>query len=627
MDLSSCLALALCAQVSATRLGPARDVEPEPLPLRFVAVGDYGTTLPGSFALAALVHALEPRLVITLGDNNYPDGAAATIDANVGQHFHDYIHPYAGSYGSGAAVNRFFPCLGNHDWLSPGAAPYLAYFELPGNERYYSVRRGPVELFALDSDLSEPDGILASSAQAAWLQAALAASSAPFRIVYLHHAPYSSSAVHGSQGLLQWPFRAWGASLVLAGHDHLYERASVSGLPYVVCGLGGNVRYPFGPPIGGSALRFNATEGCLLAVADEESLRLQLVTTGDAVVDDFVLPRGGIDPGSTTLVAEGATWRFLDTGVDPGATWTALAFDDSGWAQGPAQLGYGDGDEATVVGFGGDPQDKHVTTWFRHAFSVADPAAFGELQLRVLHDDGAVVHVNGTEVGRYDMPAGPITSATLASVAIGGQEELTFDPLTVDPAVLVAGTNVVAVEVHQASPTSSDVSFALELVGLGAGTTLLPAGATWRYLDTGVDPGAQWSTPGFDDQAWSSGPAPLGFGEGDESTTTAPGAVTTWFRATFSLADASAVGWLECSFERDDGLVVWLNGHEAARIDLPRGAIDAGTLAPFDVEGVPERTSLDPRLLVDGTNTVAVEVHQSSAASDDLSFDLALVAH
>jgi hypothetical protein len=97
------------------------------------------------------------------------------------------------------------------------------------------------------------------------------------------------------------------------------------------------------------------------------------------------------------------------------------------------------------------------------------------------------------------------------------------------------------------------------------------------------------------------------------------------------VADASAVDWLECAFVRDDGLAIHLNGQEAARFDLPLGGVGANTRAPFDVaagaENALERTSLDPRLLVDGTNTIAVEVHQSSLASDDLSFDLELVAH
>ena len=610
---------------------PQSGLTPPETPLRFVAIGDYGTTSAGSFAVAALVHALAPFHVITLGDNNYPSGGGGTIDQNIGQHYHDYIHPYAGSFGAGAAVKRFFPSLGNHDWLAAGALPYLSYFQLPGNERYYTFRRGQVQFFALDSDPNEPDGTGVNSAQAAWLEAGLAASSAPFKLVYMHHSPYGSSAVHGPHGKLQWPFAAWGASIVLTAHDHLYERLSLSGFPYVVNGLGGNTRYPFTAPAGGSQVRFNSGDGATLVVADSEVMCLQFIATNGAVVDDYVLPRGGVDPGVTPLIGTGASWKYLDTGVDPGAGWRDLGFDDTGWSAGSAELGYGDGDEATTVGYGGDPNNRFVTTWFRHAFAVADPAAFGALQFRLVRDDGAVVYVNGVEVARPNMPGGTITAGTLAASGVAGADESTFYPFTFAPSLLAAGANVLAVEIHQASVLSSDISFALELVGLGAGTTLLARGSNWRYLDTGTDPGASWSDPGFDDSSWSLGPAQLGFGEGDEATSLNSGPLTTWFRTSFTVADASAVEWLECGFVRDDGMRVVLNGREAVRFDLPRTGLGATTLAPFDVAGadenVFERTSLDPRLLVDGTNVIAVEMHQSSAMSDDLSFDLELVAH
>src|SRR5688500_4254835 len=117
------------AQVSGPDTGGRAAIPP----LRFVVLGDYGTTDPESFEVASLVRALDPWLLITLGDNNYPDGEAGTIDQNIGQHYHRFIHPYVGSFGQGADFNRFFPSLGNHDWRAPGAQPYLDYFELPGN--------------------------------------------------------------------------------------------------------------------------------------------------------------------------------------------------------------------------------------------------------------------------------------------------------------------------------------------------------------------------------------------------------------------------------------------------------------------------------------------------------------
>jgi hypothetical protein len=632
--------LALLLAVSAARAqGPALDDGAYQLtePWRFVVIGDYGTTEPESFAVAALVRALEPLLVLTVGDNNYPSGAATTIDENVGQHYRAFIHPYVGSYGAGARSNRFFPSLGNHDWSTSGAQPYLDYFELPGNERYYDFRRGPVHFFALDSDAHEPDGVTRDSAQAAWLENELRASDAPFRIVYLHHAPYSSGSNHGSQGELQWPFKEWGASLVLAGHDHVYERVSIAGLPYIVNGLGGRDTYTFDDALGGSELRFNDAHGALLIEADREFAHLRFMTSDGSVQDDFVLPRGGVDPLSVELVAEDARWRYLDTGVYPGGRWKRPEFDDSGWPRGRAQLGYGEGDEATVVSYGGDPTARHITTWLRTSFALSNPDEFERLQLRLLFDDGAVVYLNGVEVARARMPSGVITPDTLASGSASGNEEVTFTPFVFDvahlrelhPHLLAVGRNVLAIELHQASRSSNDLSLAAELVGLRRGATLLERRSAWRYRDTGLDPGPSWKEPSFDDSQWSVGPAQLGHGEGDEATVVASGPTTFWFRNQFDVTDAAGLRWLSCRLLRDDGAILYLNGREAARFNLPRAAVTPATFASFNVgqdrENSFEGTSLDPRLLHDGVNTIAVELHQSSAASNDLSFDLELV--
>src|SRR6185503_14372551 len=100
---------------------------------------------------------------------------------------------------------------------------------LPGNERYYDFVQGSIHFFALDSDEREPDGTSASSKQGQWLKNALANSTSPFNIVYFHHAPYSSGS-EGSSTHMQWPFKDWGADLVLVGHSHNYERLSIGGM-------------------------------------------------------------------------------------------------------------------------------------------------------------------------------------------------------------------------------------------------------------------------------------------------------------------------------------------------------------------------------------------------------------
>jgi hypothetical protein len=190
------------------------------------------------------------------------------------------------------------------------------------------------------------------------------------------------------------------------------------------------------------------------------------------------------------LVPAGSVWRYLDNGSDPGTAWHTSGFDDSSWAAGPAQLGYGDGDEATIVSYGPAPSSKHITTYFRHSFAVASPAQYASLKLNLLRDDGAVVYLNGTEVARSNMPAGTITSTTLAPAALGVPDETTTVAFALDPAALVAGANLLAVEIHQQSPTSSDISFELELSAAPPGVSRGP------YLQDGSSTGVtvRWRT-------------------------------------------------------------------------------------------------------------------------------------
>lgn len=262
--------------------------------IRFAVIGDYGSGGRGEAAVAEMVRAWEPDFILTTGDNNYPDGSASTIDAHVGQFYHDFIYPYHGRYGAGAAANRFFPTLGNHDWATADAQPYLDYFTLPGNERYYDLVWGPVHLFALDSDYREPDGISAASVQAKWLKGRLAASTEPWNLVYFHVPPYSSG-VHGSTPVLRWPFQEWGATAVLSGHDHTYERIVIDGFPYFVNGLGDDTRYAFETPLKGSVVRYNRASGAMLVEADERTITFEFwsVIDGGTLIDRYTISRNG----------------------------------------------------------------------------------------------------------------------------------------------------------------------------------------------------------------------------------------------------------------------------------------------------------------------------------------------
>ncbi len=195
----------------------------------------------------------------------------------------------------------------------------------------------------------------------------------------------------------------------------------------------------------------------LTAVATDN----QSATTTSAAI--LITINSSSAPTTNTLIAAGSVWKYLDNGSDQGTAWSALAFNDSAWTNGPAQLGYGDGDEARIVSFGPDSANKHPTTYFRRTFVVNNPANVQELILSVLRDDGAITYINGVEVFRQTMPAGPITYLTYATSA----NEYVFEAISISaPTMLVPGTNVIACEVHQGNANSSDLSFDLQLLAV-----------------------------------------------------------------------------------------------------------------------------------------------------------------
>ena len=179
-------------------------------------------------------------------------------------------------------------------------------------------------------------------------------------------------------------------------------------------------------------------------------------------------------PSSSTLAPLQSMWRYLATATSIGNAWRTNGFNDSGWASGEAQFGYGDGDETTLIGFG-DPDHKNKTTYFRKTFVVTDPTSYSHLDLYLLRDDGAVVYINGEEVWRSNLPeSGDITYDSPPTVAICGADEYTYLSKRVSGSCLVAGTNVVAVEIHQhetelrqaavGTPTATPAEFPLRLI-------------------------------------------------------------------------------------------------------------------------------------------------------------------
>ncbi|MEE8146205.1 MAG: hypothetical protein V3T24_01265, partial [Longimicrobiales bacterium] len=202
--------------------------------------------------------------------------------------------------------------------------------------------------------------------------------------------------------------------------------------------------------------------------------------------------------GTTTLIATGATWSYLDDGSDQGMAWREPGFIES-WATGLAELGFGDGDEATPLGNNG------VTFYFRHEFQL-DASELGEIQalrLWMRRDDGIIVYINGQEVYRLGLRSGAAFDQTSRAT---GSETLYY-PWVLGPESLVEGMNLVAVEIHNVSVGGNDISFDLELIA-SPGDALIwrgpylqigaPDSATLRFLtDAAVAPTVRYgSSPG-----------------------------------------------------------------------------------------------------------------------------------
>ncbi len=170
---------------------------------------------------------------------------------------------------------------------------------------------------------------------------------------------------------------------------------------------------------------------------------------------------------SATLVESGvktkSAWRYLDTGAEPPTAWRNGDFNDTAWKTGLAPLGFGHGEVKARVGFGGNPQAKHIATYFRHGFDAPGAPAGSQLLILLRVDDAAVVYLNGTELLRDNLSAGPITSHTRATRGIGAIDQVNYHRYVVPATALVAGRNTLAVEVHQSSPDSSDLFLDLEL--------------------------------------------------------------------------------------------------------------------------------------------------------------------
>lgn len=229
-------------------------------------------------------------------------------------------------------------------------------------------------------------------------------------------------------------------------------------------------------------------------------------------------PATGAAIAATTLIARGASWKYLATATDQGATWRPMAFNDGAWPAGAAPIGFGEAYIVSPVPYGSDANNKWRTTYFRKSFNLVDsPASLISLTMSARYDDGFVAYLNGTEVARRGIAAGTVTWSTLAtSHEAGTHESINLTPFL---GLLAAGNNVLAIELHQTSANSSDLVWDGDLVS--SGSTSVTRGPYLQVLKpTGVT--VRWRTDAATDSRvrWGASPAALTNMADDATVTT-----------------------------------------------------------------------------------------------------------
>lgn len=277
-------------------------------------ISDFGFDYPQQLVLSNLVHSWNPDFIISAGDDwqSGSTNSLASLDNKVGVYYHDFIYPYIGVYGAVATEQRFFTCVGNHDYTPAGTGPIVpATYRLPMYQQYfnqpslqYDVLKWPVHFFFLDNTEYMIGSETQDGAIAQWLRGALAASSAPWKVVILHYTPWSSGTGHIQYLTRRWPFKEWGADIVFSGHTHVYERFQHANGLVTIDSATCNPQYWFQPspagiwlpaPITGSVYGYGiapqvpATSRCS---ATSKRLTVEYTNVVGTVLDSVTLTKG-----------------------------------------------------------------------------------------------------------------------------------------------------------------------------------------------------------------------------------------------------------------------------------------------------------------------------------------------
>ena len=270
------VAFSLLVALTVSGCSPVEKADPTPdftnVPKVIAVVGDFGVGKKSQRSVADMVAKFSPSYVVTTGDNIYKKKPG--------------YQKWVGDYYPQTVV----PATGNHDY-EEGIAAFDDYFGKTAFTRTYVYKdEAGVDFFILDSTAGLKSRAVRQEQQA-WLIKEVATSTAEFKVVILHHPPFSS-AKHGSTKRYQWDFASFGVDLVMSGHDHSYERIVRGGITYVVEGVGGAPLYDCKPKrVFGSQLCDDKHHGAVFLYVNQYQLRAVFRGTSGQTLDTFVINR------------------------------------------------------------------------------------------------------------------------------------------------------------------------------------------------------------------------------------------------------------------------------------------------------------------------------------------------
>ncbi|WP_164884556.1 fibrinogen-like YCDxxxxGGGW domain-containing protein [Leucobacter muris] len=340
-------------------------------------------------------------------------------------------------------------------------------------------------------------------------------------------------------------------------------------------------------------------------------------------------------PDTVNYINSGDEWAYLFNAAGPSAGWTGISADTTGWSTGLAPFGWGHAGIATPLSA---PAPMPYASFYRKAFEVEDATRVESMEITTRADDGIVVYVNGTEVGRQNVSANPAgvnnyaTSSPNAATALANPVTI-----TVPGELLVAGANVVSVSMHSGYRTTPSHSFDLQAIGTlstepvrNETVSYVAPASEWAYLYSAAGPSGDWVSAGADTTGWSTGLAPFGWGHAGIATplsSPAPMPYASFYRKAFEVADATRVESMQVTTRADDGIVVYVNGTEVGRQNVtanPAGVNNYATSSPNAATALanPVTITVPGELLVTGTNVIAVSVHSGYRTTPSHSFEL-----